>query len=298
VSLAARLVDLSDPVKLSRRIARWARRRAAATSRRLPRRQGLAALRAEDDPRARLLADALDATARMSMSDQERSWIDRIEGLRGKLEGSSERMEHRFSEWTGDDAHGETLLVNTVAEVTHRKSQPPMSGFMLFKLVRAFRPGNCLELGTGVGISAAFQGAALALNGDGRLVTLEALASRVALAREVLADLGLASVEVRGGRFQALLGDVLDELGVVDFAFVDGHHDEAATIRYFERILPFLAKDGVLVFDDIRWSDGMRRAWSAISTDRRLKLAVDLGRAGVCLRGSPGDPPSVHSVPL
>jgi hypothetical protein len=44
------------------------------------------------------------------------------------------------------------------------------------------------------------------------------------------------------------------------------------------------------VFDDIRWSDGMLRAWERIADDPRVALAVDLDRYGVAFTGGSGDP--------
>lgn len=262
--------------------------------------RGLKRLKADPDPTARSLAGALEATVRMELTDDERVWVERIERWREQLNASEAAIHHRLSEWTGERAHHERILVNTIGDVSRRKSQPPLWGLFLFRLVRTFKPATCLELGTGVGISAAYQAAALALNGGGRLVTLEALESRVAQAREGLEALGLEWVEVRTGRFQDVLDDVLPELGTVNFAFIDGHHAEAATVHYFGRIASFLSEHGLLLFDDITWSDGMRRAWKTISADRRVAFAVDLGRAGICIQTprQSHSAPVIHAVPL
>jgi predicted O-methyltransferase YrrM len=66
---------------------------------------------------------------------------------------------------------------------------------------------------------------------------------------------------------------------------VDGHHDRDATIGYFNALLPRLAEDAVLVFDDIDWSAGMRDAWRVIRQDGRIRLAVDLAKLGVVVVG-------------
>lgn len=65
-------------------------------------------------------------------------------------------------------------------------SIPDAMGRYLFALVRALRPKICLEIGTGVGISAAYIIAALAMNREGILWTLEGDADRLALARQHL----------------------------------------------------------------------------------------------------------------
>jgi predicted O-methyltransferase YrrM len=70
--------------------------------------------------------------------------------------------------------------------------------------------------------------------------------------------------------------------------FIDGHHEEHATLAYLERIVPFLSRRGVVILDDIRWSPGMRRAWTAIQNDPRFGLVIDLFQAGLCAPGDAG----------
>jgi predicted O-methyltransferase YrrM len=169
-------------------------------------------------------------------------------------------------------------------------SKSRRSGLLLFRLVREFAPASCLELGTAIGISAAFQAAALELNGFGRLLTLERNPALVAAARRHFAQLGLNRVAAREGLFRDTLDAALAEMAPIEYAFIDGHHDEHATYDYFDRICGVLAETGVLVFDDITWSEGMERAWSRIAEDQRVSIAADLGNIGICVVGAPGRP--------
>jgi predicted O-methyltransferase YrrM len=117
-------------------------------------------------------------------------------------------------------------------------------------------------------------------------VTLEASRARLDVALEGLARLALTRVDGRHGRFQETLMPTLASLDVVDYAFVDGHHDEQATLDYWEQIAPRLADPAIVVFDDIAWSPGMASAWHTLTADSRVKLAVDLETVGFCLVGS------------
>jgi predicted O-methyltransferase YrrM len=147
-------------------------------------------------------------------------------------------------------------------------------------------------------MSAAYQGAALKLNGRGTLLTLEGDPSLADIARNNLEQLGLDTVEVVVGRFQNTLPDSLIKRRPVDYVFVDGHHDEQATLAYFQQILPCLSETALLVFDDVAWSGGMKRAWRAISSDRRIAVAVDLGGVGLCLVDRSIAGPRYFSIPL
>jgi len=122
---------------------------------------------------------------------------------------------------------------------------------LLFKLVRKFNPSACIELGTCLGISAAYQASAQKLNRKGKLVTLEGAVSLASLAEKNLQQLGLDNAHVVSGRFQDKLDTVLNENKPIDYAFIDGQHDEKATISYFEQLTPCLSVESIIDFDDI-----------------------------------------------
>jgi predicted O-methyltransferase YrrM len=199
---------------------------------------------------------------------------------------------------SGQEMGGGRVVQRQVGELCRKASKPPAWSLLLFELVRAFRPRNCIELGTCLGISAAYQAAALRLNGAGTLVTLEGAEALAGLSRLHLRELGLDNVTVVAGRFQDKLPGILRHGPPVDYAFIDGHHDEKATLEYYRLFLPALAGCAVLVFDDIAWSDGMRRAWSAIRSADGVGLSVDLGPVGLCVAGVAAPPRRAVGIPL
>ena len=103
------------------------------------------------------------------------------------------------------------------------------------------------------------------------------------LAEGYFSNLGLDNVEVVVGLFQDTLKSVLEAHQPIEYAFVDGHHQEEATIAYFREVLPFLSERAVVIFDDISWSEGMKRAWSAIKAYESVKICVDLAYVGICI---------------
>ena len=210
------------------------------------------------------------------LSDEEQTVIRRIEAARAELERSDAEIETidygagPDGSRTADEMARGVRVMRGVSELCRSSSKPPDAARLLFRLVRERRPGRSLELGTCLGISAAYQAAALELNGQGSLITLEGAPAVAARARSLLEELGLGRrVEVLVGRFVDLLPGLV-ERHRFDFAFIDGHHDEAATVDYFRRIRPAMSSGGLLVFDDIEWSDGMRRAWRTIRSDSHV----------------------------
>jgi predicted O-methyltransferase YrrM len=175
------------------------------------------------------------------------------------------------------------IIEKTMTDVC-RASKPSFWATILFEIVHEYTPTSGLEMGTCLGISAAYQGSAMELNGFGSLVTLEGASSLATAATENLTQIGLGErVIVVPGRFSDTLPSTIATHAPLDYAFIDGHHDEHATIAYFEQLLPHLAEKAILVFDDISWTEGMRRAWQSITKHEAVRLAVDLGALGVCV---------------
>ena len=241
-----------------------------------------------DDDTTRMLADVLDDTARHRFSNDEKQWIDKIESLRSSLRRSCEEIlitDFGAGAYTYNysDAEGEKRIVHkTVGRVCRDSSESAKWARLLFHFIRYIQPTVCLELGTSLGFSAAYQAAALALNEAGKLITLEGAELLAELARKNFRTLGLMNVEVIVGRFQDTLEGVLQKNHPVDYAFVDGHHQEKATVQYFKQIEPYLSENAILAFSDISWSSGMQCAWRYIKNDKHMRIVLDLFDVGVC----------------
>lgn len=259
----------------------------------------------EDNRVAESIAHGVRAALRGRWTREERSWINRIESLRAELNASSTPLTRTDygagspgAHCTQEQMRAGVESADTVGHFSRVASKPPLWCGLLFALIRSVHPTSCIEMGTAVGISAAYQGAALRLNGDGSLVTLEGASSAADIARNNLRELGLDSVDVVVGRFQDTLPDVLASRQPVDYVFVDGHHDEQATVGYFEQIMPFLAEKSLIVFDDIAWSGGMKRAWNRIAHHGGVDVAVDLGAVGLCVIDRTAAGKSYFRIPM
>lgn len=245
------------------------------------------------------LSRALDGSA----SSEQDAWFDRIEELRSRLELDDSTV--TITDFGAGSSHdvrtdvqmAEGVQVTKSLRQVSRASKPAFWARLLHELVREYRPRTALEMGTCLGISAAYQAAALEMEGAGQLTTLEGAASLAEVSRDNLDRCGLGHrVDVVTGRFADTLESILETLPSIDYAFVDGHHDENATVAYFEQLLPHLADPAVLVFDDIDWTPGMRRAWAQIASSPRVGLAVDLRAIGICIIDSSVVEPSRRAI--
>lgn len=241
-------------------------------------------VRHDHHPRASVLPGLL----RKPMTEQEISSLKKILHARNRLRQSDETIE--IDDYgTGAKFQGVKGPALRAISAIHRTSAVPhWWGVFLFKLVRALNPHMVLELGTNLGVSAAYIQAALDLNGtSGRLATIEGDATLASRARETVGLVSDAEVDITVGRFSEMLPSVLERHHPVDLAFLDGHHEYEATLDYFAGIKPFLSPDACVVFDDIYiWSRPVRKAWKKIAGDNRQAVSVDFAKFGVLLMNS------------
>jgi predicted O-methyltransferase YrrM len=114
------------------------------------------------------------------------------------------------------------------------------------------------------------------------IVTLDGSKELAKIAKKNMELLKCSNIVQRIRRFQDILIDVLNQVKQVDLAFIDGHHDKNATIKYYNMIRPYLSKNAIIIFDDISWSEGMKEAWNEISKDKNIAKYENLDKLGIC----------------
>ncbi len=180
----------------------------------------------------------------------------------------------------GAGSRARTARRKTVAQVARQSTSPPRFGRYLFRVVEWAQAQRVLELGTNLGIGTAYLAAPLP--GAAKLVSIEGDPAVLAQARITLdRSVGSRPVRLLEGTFEARLEEALAELGHVDVTFIDGHHAEEATKRYFARIAEACHPGSVVVLDDIYWSPGMAAAWRWVREQPGVTLSLDLYRWGV-----------------
>jgi len=237
---------------------------------------------------ANQIEQALRETIRHRLTNEEKAGIDRIEQIRKQFTGNPTPV--TILDFGAGDADSqrsnEEMERGTVSTTTYGEiclgSKPALWALLLFKLIRTTQPELALELGACIGISAAYQSTAQSTNRKGRLITIEGSEAIAGLAKKNIESLRLNNVEIFCGTFKEVLPGILESVSAVDYVFIDGHHDEQATIAYFEMLLPHLSPEAILVFDDISWSDGMRRAWEKVRKHPAVSFSVDLKMLGIC----------------
>ena len=173
------------------------------------------------------------------------------------------------------------VIHKELREVVKSSARRRRNGELLRRIYAWRQPQQALELGTNLGFSAAYQ---LAGAPDCRLIGLEGSSVLAQKARDLWQQLGLKA-EVRVGEFGNGLGEILAEGNRWDCVLLDGNHRYGPTVDYFQRLVPHMQQGGLIIVDDINWSDEMRRAWREIQDSPAVNVSIDLFWMGLCFIG-------------
>jgi hypothetical protein len=268
-------------------------------------RKKLIELNRQSEGLLKITAGAIIKTLNGNIESEEKTPLKNLAKLREKLSSVNTKItiiDYGAGSSNLNLSEGQMLkgreVSTTVKSICIHASQPYFWSFLLFRLIREFKPSLCLEMGTALGISSSYIGTALKLNKEGRAITMEGSEVLAAYAAKNFQELGLDNIKIVVGRFKDSLIPVLAENKNIDFAFIDGHHDEAATISYFEQILPNLSDRAVMIFDDISWSIPMKRAWNIIANNKKVNISMDLLSKGICIFDKNINEKQSYSLPI
>jgi len=193
-----------------------------------------------------------------------------IEALRQQLEKDGTILE---IEDLGAGSSLQPTRRRKIADLASHAAKSKKWGQLLFRIARYYRPEVILELGTSLGLSAAYLASG---NRDAKVWSIEGARSVAEVASRNIRSLGLENLSLITGDFDRVLPAVLEKAGRVNLAFIDGNHRLEPTLRYFNILLQQAAAPCFLIFDDIHWSAEMERAWETIRLDPRVYMTIDL----------------------
>lgn len=165
-----------------------------------------------------------------------------------------------------------------VKDIARTSAKPLKYGQLLFRLVNYFQPTTIFDLGTSLGITTSYLGEA---RKQAAIYTFEGCPNIASVASENFRQLGLRHICLVEGNLDETLEQQLQQVKQLDFAFFDGNHRYAPTMRYFESCLAKHSERSVFVLDDIYWSGEMKRAWREIKEHPQVMQTVDLFFVGL-----------------
>lgn len=199
---------------------------------------------------------------------------DEVENIRGKLLDDCKTIT------VNDLGAGSTVMKSDqrrICDIAKYSAKSPRLAQLLHRMASFYRPVNCIELGTSLGISTSY----LALADKTRTVhTIEGSEEILNLAILNFEKLNVTNVKTYQGNFIDHLPQILSKQ-IPGLVFVDGNHTKKATLLYFEMIVKKADNDTIIVFDDIHWSDEMEEAWEIIKQHPQVKVTVDIFFMGI-----------------
>ncbi|MEM8887227.1 MAG: class I SAM-dependent methyltransferase [Bacteroidota bacterium] len=201
-----------------------------------------------------------------------------IEALRKELIKDQRHMQIQdFGAGSGDKGPG--TASQSLGSLVRKASRRRKSGDFLFRFCKYYQPQTCLEFGTHVGISSLYQMSALE---GGEFHTMEGDPGLAEVAKSNFEAFGQKARQYVGEFDSILQNEISLSKLKPDYVFIDGNHTYEATLRYFHMLLPHMPDEGILVFDDIYWSAGMKKAWSEITAHPEVSVSLDLFELGIC----------------
>jgi predicted O-methyltransferase YrrM len=165
-----------------------------------------------------------------------------------------------------------------VSNLVRRVAKPMRTAKLLYRLARYYAPSYVVELGTSLGMSTAFFSLACP---DAVVYTIEGNPAVANKAQSNFDRWECSNIQLTIQHFDKALPSLLEGLPRVDLAFLDGHHQEEPTLRYFELLLTKKQPDSIFIVDDIYWSPGMKAAWQAIKQHPEVRCTIDLFQFGL-----------------
>ena len=220
-----------------------------------------------------------------NITDADRKIFKMIESLRESIKNKNLKVEFLdFGAGDPVDTRDELTMSNGVktTRYTQQLCQIGLKGEwieIIYSLVKKYKPENILELGTCCGFSSIYMSKA---NKESNIYTIEGACEIANIAKQNIREAECENINQIIGKFDDVLLSTLNVIQKIDFVFIDGHHDKNATLKYFKTIKPYLNDGAMVVFDDIDWSDGMKKCWIEITKDSDMKKYDDLEKLGIC----------------
>jgi predicted O-methyltransferase YrrM len=165
-----------------------------------------------------------------------------------------------------------------ISSIAKHAAKSRKFGQLLCRMVQYYKSSTIVELGTSLGITTSYLSLA---NKEARVITMEGVPAIASLAKKTFEKLHLFNVMMVEGNFDHTLLRLVDDVGTIDFAFLDGNHRMEPTVRYFNDIVRKINSHSIVVVDDIHWSRDMENAWQAIKDHHSVKCSIDLFFIGI-----------------
>ncbi len=170
-----------------------------------------------------------------------------------------------------------TTNERTIAEIVNNSVASQKKIQFLFKLCLKYQPETILELGTSLGLSSLVMQLA---NIRSTITTVEGDATIADIAHNIHTENNIHTIEIVNQPFDVFLKNKNTD-SKFKLILIDGNHAYSPTIKYFEILTHNIDNECIMIFDDINWSQDMRRAWDEIKSNKKVRLSIETFEYGI-----------------
>ena len=121
----------------------------------------------------------------------------------------------------------------------------------------------------------------LAQKNDTQVTTFEGNPSMINVALTHFEYFNTKNIALIQGNLDSELSNYLLKPIKINFVLMDANHRYEPTLRYFNLISKRMANKGIIVIDDIHYSEEMNSAWKELRDHQLVYGSVDLFRCGI-----------------
>jgi predicted O-methyltransferase YrrM len=148
---------------------------------------------------------------------------------------------------------------------------------LFYRISRHVEAKSIVELGTSMGVTSLYLSSAPGT----KLATFEGIESIINIALTNFEYFNRKNIKLIEGNIDQTLPDYLQNPAKIDFALIDANHRYEPTIRYFNWLAKRMSDDGVMIIDDIYYSEEMGKAWNELKKHDLVYGSIDLFRCGI-----------------
>lgn len=165
----------------------------------------------------------------------------------------------------------------TLSQIAATSLSPASYCRLYSRIIHYIDATQIVELGTSMGITTLY----LAQKDNVHVTTFEGNSSMVNVALTHFEYFDKKNIALIEGNIDSQLSEFLLSPRKIHFVLMDANHRYEPSIRYFNLLSRRMADKGVIVMDDIYYSEEMNRAWKELCNHQLVYGSVDLFRCGL-----------------
>lgn len=165
----------------------------------------------------------------------------------------------------------------TLSQIASTSLSPASYCRLYNRIIHYIDATQVVELGTSMGITTLY----LAPKENVQVTTFEGNSSMINVALTNFEYFDKKNIDLIEGNIDIRLSEFLLNPRKIHFVLMDANHRYEPTIRYFNLLSRRMADKGVMVIDDIYYSEEMHRAWRELCHHQLVYGTVDLFRCGL-----------------